>query len=459
MTQSGFPWDGTTLGQAAAGAWTAPYSSLEYSDIYHRLLGSLNPYALVIPSLNNKLVVTANSPAAMNVLAKSGDAFVAGKLYENSATETLTITTADATNPRIDRVVIRITYATQLIELAVLAGTPAATPALPTLTQNSTTWEVSLAYIWVAATATSIADTDIHDERIFASNLWEGQLHTFDNLIQNSEFMAFSRLDNVLGTSPGVVDRWNLVGTVTTFASATKPSQMSRGRAVQITAGAGSSGMSQTFKVRASSVFYTIKVLVNVTAGDNAEIVVTTDSASANTIRRYVKRTGSWIEEIIYYPTESDATTMTVSLLARNNTDVVQYGQCLVMEGYIAGPFRQIHETIFFDYNIDDTLSSTTKSTSTVTIDFDTDFQGLILPGTRAVYIYSSAVDTGASGSIAFRSKGSTVSIFSVFSTGGLAAFGAGFVPIDVNNQVDFKYTASGAGTLTVFPAIVGIVI
>jgi hypothetical protein len=466
MAQDSFPWDGTTVGHAVStDVWSAPYNSAEYSDVYHKLLGSLNPYVLVIPNLLNNLIVVANSPAAMNVRIKSGVAFLAGKVYENTATETIVISTADATNPRIDRIVLRITYdaGVQTTTIAVLTGTPAATPSLPTLTQSTTTWEVSIAYVWIAASATTIVDTDIHDERLFAYNLWEGHTNGIDNLIQNSEFMAFSRLSTVPSTSAGRPDGWDLVGTAT-FASATKPSQMSRGRAIQVTAGANSSGISQTFSVKSSAVFYSIRGLVNVTAGDNAEIVVTTNSASPNTIRRYIKRTGAWIEFYIYYPTESDATTMTISLLAKSNTDIVEYGQALVTEGYTTGPFRQIHEIVFFDHGVGDSnWNNTTKSSGTTTIDLDTDFQSIILPGTRATYVYISDQDSGSlanSASISLRAKGGSLSIFTVGTNAepnGTQRLGTGWVPVDINMQFDVLVVASGVLTTTAQLRVEGI--
>jgi hypothetical protein len=170
MAEDSFPWDGTTTGHAAStDVWSAPYSSLEFGDFHSKLFGSNAARGFVIPGYANNARVKANSPAALNVLVDTGMVWLRGKGYENTAQQTLSLSTADATNPRIDRIVLRITYAaaTQTVSAAVLTGTPAATPALPALTQNSTTYEISLAYIWVAATATTIAEAEVHDERIF----------------------------------------------------------------------------------------------------------------------------------------------------------------------------------------------------------------------------------------------------------------------------------------------------
>jgi hypothetical protein len=389
--EDSFPWDGDTVGDAAStDVWSAPYSAAEYADIYSKIYQSDTARGFVIPGYANNLEIVANNPVALNVLVKTGALTIRGRLYENTAQQTLTLGTADATNPRIDRIVARISLlsSVQTIRLVVLAGTAAATPSLPNLTQNSTTYEISLGYVWIAATATTIAATEIHDERIFAANL-EALLTTLaqGNLLQNSEFMGFSRLGTVLSTNFGPPDAWTLVGTVTTWASATKPSQMSRGRAVAITAGAATSGMSQTFRAK-SSTFYSFRTLINVTAGDVGVFKVTDNGGTPVTTTRNIRRTGSYIEETIYITTASDATTITVSVLANSNTDIVTIGQTLAAEGYLPGPYRQVRETIHFFKGIGDTSwDGTAKAAGvvTTTIDLASSFQALILPGTRAI--------------------------------------------------------------------------
>lgn len=97
-------------------------------------------------------------------------AYLAGQTYTkqgqyfvmNDASVTLSIATADNTNPRIDVVYIAIRDATYTganndAQLAVMTGTPAATPAVPAIPNNA----IALAQVAVAANAASILNANI----------------------------------------------------------------------------------------------------------------------------------------------------------------------------------------------------------------------------------------------------------------------------------------------------------
>ena len=133
------------------------------------------------------MAVTPNSPAGMSVRIATGWAAVVGTTQPNmgvytafnDAIETLTVTTADPTNPRIDRVVMTIrdayyTGAFNDVIYQVLAGTPAGSPTAPATPANS----ISLATIAVAAAATSIIAANITDTRVdVTTNLPAPQLN------------------------------------------------------------------------------------------------------------------------------------------------------------------------------------------------------------------------------------------------------------------------------------------
>ena len=130
---------------------------------------------------SSSLAVTQNSPAGMSVRVAAGWAAIIGTTQANmgayvaynDAQATLTVTTADPTNPRIDRVVVTVrdafyTGAFNDVIFQVLAGTPAGSPTAPAVPANS----ISLATIAVGAAVTSILTANITDTRVaVTSNL------------------------------------------------------------------------------------------------------------------------------------------------------------------------------------------------------------------------------------------------------------------------------------------------
>lgn len=121
------------------------------------------------------MAVTQNSPVGMSVRVASGWAAIVGTTQANmgtyvaynDATTVLTISAANPTNPRIDRVVatVRDAYysgSDNDVIFQVIAGTPAASPSAPATPANS----ISLATIAVAANATQIVTANITDTRV-----------------------------------------------------------------------------------------------------------------------------------------------------------------------------------------------------------------------------------------------------------------------------------------------------
>lgn len=471
LDESSAFWDGTTVGDAAGDQFNAPYSATEFGNILGLLFSSY-VNAFVIPGVGglhdgSQLRVQASSPAAMTVDVVQGYAFVNDRMYSTgSSIRVLTIAAADATNPRLDRVVIRIDYTAKTARLAVLTGTPAGTPSLPALASSATLVEFALAYIWVAALSSSVLDLNIHDERLFAQTsegLRVSQQST--NLAKNSEFMAHSSL--ILSTTPALApDLWDTIGTATFERQPFRPDQMARGRAIIIVAGASNSGKAQTVPVKPSTI-YSIKTITKVTAGDVGVISVTTDSASPGTITRQMRRTGAWIEETIYYGTESDATTLTLSLLAASSGDIVEVGQSLIIEGYYPGPFRPFHEIVAFANPVTDTSwDGDAKSTSTVTINLPISYTGgviasIILAGTHALLMLLQANDSGSAGNDVYLKVGATGGPYKGVYLSGVVndriRQGEVTIPIDSAEEFDIDVLASGGGTLDAYVAITGI--
>ena len=148
-----------------AGSYPAQYDRINQQALYATtgIIGSTS------------LAITANSPAGMSVRVAAGWAAIIGttttdmgvySLY-NDALATLTITTADPTNPRIDLVCATVrdafySGAFNDVIFQVIAGTPAGSPVAPALPANS----ISLATVAVGAAVTQINTGNITDTRV-----------------------------------------------------------------------------------------------------------------------------------------------------------------------------------------------------------------------------------------------------------------------------------------------------
>lgn len=117
---------------------------------------------------DNELRVEANSPAAANVVVKSGAALIRGRLFLLTADETVSISANSSGNDRIDVVTAEIDWATQTGSLVVVEGNPAASPSAPTLTQSlGTKWQIPLAEVYVTNGFVTIVSDDVSDRRLF----------------------------------------------------------------------------------------------------------------------------------------------------------------------------------------------------------------------------------------------------------------------------------------------------
>lgn len=104
--------------------------------------------------------------SGMQVRVGSGQALIRGHYYQNSAEATLIITEADATNPRIDNVVLELDPSANSVLLKVVAGTPAVAPVAPSVVQtDGGVYQLKLAEVEVGAGVTTIAAEDVTDTR------------------------------------------------------------------------------------------------------------------------------------------------------------------------------------------------------------------------------------------------------------------------------------------------------
>lgn len=136
------------------------YSAADWAAYFAKFIGNG-----VMPQPSSQLMVAAGDDTGLSLSVSPGSAFISGYGYENTAALPLTLSTADGSYSRIDRVVIRWSRSQRQMFAAVLTGTPAASPQPPALTRTADTYELSLAAVTVARGATEITQSAITDER------------------------------------------------------------------------------------------------------------------------------------------------------------------------------------------------------------------------------------------------------------------------------------------------------
>lgn len=162
-------------------------------------------------------VIQRGAGANMSVDVTAGAAMVGGTesatqgeyMVFNDATVNVVISAADPTNPRIDVVGIQIrdkeySGATDDARILVVTGTPAASPAVPTLPADF----LSLAHVAVAAAAGSILTANITDKRRNLTSLGGVIVADTDALLPTvnlwTGLVAFVRSSAAANTQPAL---------------------------------------------------------------------------------------------------------------------------------------------------------------------------------------------------------------------------------------------------------------
>jgi hypothetical protein len=165
----------------------------------------------VFTGVLNTLAVVECDPVALAVRVNSGEGWLNGFWYQNTVYLTKSLAAADVTNPRIDRIVLRLDITTLLkISIEVLTGTPAGSPAAPTLaTGAGGIYEISLAQVLVIANATSVNNAKITDERTYAAvsgAATTAQLAAQKTALKANEIICMAGGFNINGSSATLVD-------------------------------------------------------------------------------------------------------------------------------------------------------------------------------------------------------------------------------------------------------------
>lgn len=144
-----------------------PFDTVAWSqDQWYRFAASWAPSGVLdVPAASvgtGSLAVTASG---LTLTLAAGRAWVRGGGYENTAAKTISVTANANANARRDRLVLRRDLSAKTITPVVLAGTPSASPALPSLTQvEAGQWDVPLCN-WTTPASSGTTLTGFTDER------------------------------------------------------------------------------------------------------------------------------------------------------------------------------------------------------------------------------------------------------------------------------------------------------
>lgn len=199
MAESSILWETSGTGDGTG----TGYTDEQMFQLFRMLCPSSNRGG-VAPDVLNELAVTGTaSPVAVN----TGSAIVYGIPYFNSASENVAIPTP-AVSTRIDRIVLRASWAAQTVRITRIAGTEGA--GAPSLTQNAgTTWDIPLAQ----ASITTGGVITVTDQREWLGLVGDGMvtLAKMANLAVDTgqlvdEAVSTAKIENLAVTTGKIAD-------------------------------------------------------------------------------------------------------------------------------------------------------------------------------------------------------------------------------------------------------------
>lgn len=126
-----------TTNAAGSGHQVASYTQAHWSDAAD-IIGSVRSNNGIAAGYLNSLAGTVTGPNTVSI--DTGGAVVDGKWYKNDSAKVINIPSAvGGGNTRIDRIVLRADWSDFKVEITRIAGTDAANPVSPAITQNSGT--------------------------------------------------------------------------------------------------------------------------------------------------------------------------------------------------------------------------------------------------------------------------------------------------------------------------------
>jgi hypothetical protein len=160
----------------AESSWPLPPNAVVTDTQYEQLLMGYVPSG-VVGSPGDTTVITAPGSGTRIVTVRLGKyALVRGHVWYSGTSDVnlSSLAVNSSGNPRIDLVVLRYTRSSGQVNVAVVTGTPAASPTAPALTQSLTTssvFEIPLAEVTVASGATTLTTGNIVSRESYLSRV------------------------------------------------------------------------------------------------------------------------------------------------------------------------------------------------------------------------------------------------------------------------------------------------
>lgn len=145
----------------------------------------------IFPKPSDGLQVVAYS--GMEIKVNAGYAFINGYAFRNPASQSITLSTAEGAQNRIDRVVVRWDLPQRDMYITVLKGVPSAKPVAAALTRNTEVWELAIADIYVGKGVTRIQMQNITDQRFNSTvcGIVKGTIEEIDASVLTKQFTDF----------------------------------------------------------------------------------------------------------------------------------------------------------------------------------------------------------------------------------------------------------------------------
>lgn len=134
------------------------YNAAQMSNYYRGIISDG-----VVANYGDSLQVAAGS--GMQVQVKKGRAYIDSRWMENDAPVDVSINAAHVTLNRYTAIVVQLDYTNRIMSIVAVDGTNAANPTKPAMIDTASIKQICLAYVYVAAGATSITGSNIEDTR------------------------------------------------------------------------------------------------------------------------------------------------------------------------------------------------------------------------------------------------------------------------------------------------------